>query len=111
MNTPAPMNDDLEYVRQDYAYAERLARVLMAGGPIPEGITLGAILAALKIIAEIIPIIDGLLPYFIRWWKQIFGTKEERQAVRAYKVLIEAKRILEEQEYARTGKTFPKEGI
>lgn len=101
-NTPMPPNHDYDFHKvstelKQTADAIRLARMVMDGSPIPEGITLGAILAALKIIADIIPIIDGLLPYFIRWWKQIFGTKEERQAVRAYKVLMEAKRILEEQ--------------
>lgn len=78
----------------------QLAERVLAGDPIPTTITLQAILDALKLIAQMIPIIDGIWPYVVRWWKQIFGTKQERAAVRAYKVLMEAKKIIEEREAA-----------
>lgn len=77
------------------AYA--LAQDAMDGKPVPATITLEQILAALQIIAKIIPILDGLLPTFIRWWKELFGTKEERAAVKAYKVLRKAEAVLRAQ--------------
>lgn len=71
-----------------------LLDMVKQGEAVPATVTLEHILAALKIIAQIIPIIDGLMPTFIRWWKEIFGTKEEREAVRSFKVLKKAEAII-----------------
>lgn len=35
-------------------------------------------------LATVIPLIDGLLPILIKWWKMIFAPKDVKRAVRAY---------------------------
>lgn len=91
------MEDDSVQAMKDIAARSLLTRI-ENGDPVPATITLEQILAALKIIAAIIPVIDGLIPYFVRWWKELFGSKEERQAVRAYKILKAAQKVLDDQQ-------------
>lgn len=55
---------------------------------------LKVVLEAAIILSQLIPVIDGMLPTFIRWWKEIFGTKEEKAAVKAFKKAKQVEREL-----------------
>lgn len=57
---------------------------------------LAVVLDALVIISKIAPVIDGLLPYIKRWWREIFGTPEEKAAIMAFKRAKRAEKAMKE---------------